>query len=303
MYKRGTHMIHFTVGRIDKPTSLLGALRHFGVSSTLRRRIKHNGVCTINGNAASTRDFVHTGDVITVVLPEKNAFAPEPIPLRIAYEDEYMLIVDKPAGLLMHPTAGCHTGTLANAVAYHYQQNGLHYAYHPMHRLDKNTSGLCMIAKEPQIQSAFDTKDLGYSRTYLAIAEGYFPSAFATVRAPIARCPDSIIKRQTAAGGQAAWSDFTRLAAAKDWSLLQVTLHTGRTHQIRVHSSYLGHPLAGDDLYGGSRQFMQRQALHAWRIQCIHPMTGQCISVHSQPPADMKQLMAQAGWTAISQKL
>ena len=144
-------MIHFTVGTIDKPTSLLGALRHFGVSSTLRRRIKHNGICTINGASASTRDFVHTGDVVTVSLPEQNKFTPEPIPFGIAYEDEYLLVVDKPAGLLMHPTSGAHTGTLANAVAYYYQQNGLHCAYHPMHRLDKNTSGLCMIAKEPQI--------------------------------------------------------------------------------------------------------------------------------------------------------
>ncbi len=296
-------MIHFTVGRIDKPTSLLGALRHFGVSSTLRRRIKHHGICTINGTAASTRDFVHMGDLVTVVLPETNPFSPEPIPFRIAYEDEYILVVDKPAGLLMHPTSGAHTGTLANAVAYYYQQQGLHCAYHPMHRLDKNTSGLCMIAKEPQIQSAFDKQDLGYSRTYLAIAEGYFPCAFATVRTPIARCPDSIIKRQTAPDGQAAWSDFTRLAANADWSLLQVTLHTGRTHQIRVHSSYLGHPLAGDDLYGGSRKVMQRQALHAYRLRFIHPMTGQCISVHSQLPEDMNHLITQAGWKDISQRL
>lgn len=296
-------MIHFTVGRIDKPTSLLGALRHFGVSSTLRRRIKHHGICTINGNAASTRDFVHMGDVVTVSLPETNPFLPEPIPLRIIYEDEYLLVIDKPAGLLMHPTSGAHTGTLANAVAYYYQQQGLHCAYHPMHRLDKNTSGLCMIAKEPQIQSAFDKQDLGYSRTYLAIAEGYFPCAFAAVHTPIARCPDSIIKRQTAPDGQAAWSDFTRLAANTDWSLLQVTLHTGRTHQIRVHSSYLGHPLAGDDLYGGSRDVIQRQALHAYRLRFIHPMTGQCISVHSQLPDDMNHLIVQAGWKDIFQRL
>lgn len=296
-------MIHFTVGRIDKPTSLLGALRHFGVSSTLRRRIKHHGICTINGSAASTRDFVHMGDVVTVELPETNPFQPEPIPLRIAYEDEYLLVIDKPAGLLMHPTSGAHTGTLANAVAYYYQQQGLHCAYHPMHRLDKNTSGLCMIAKEPQIQSAFDKRDLGYSRTYLAIAEGYFPCGFATVRTPIARCPNSIIKRQTAPDGQAAWSDFTRLAASAYWSLLQVTLHTGRTHQIRVHSSYLGHPLAGDDLYGGSRKAIQRQALHAYQLRFIHPMTGQCISVHSQLPEDMNRLILQAGWKDISQRL
>lgn len=296
-------MIHFTVGALDKTTSLLGALRHFGVSSTLRRRIKHNGICTINGRPADTRDFVHTGDEITVTLPEENPFAPQPIAFDIAYEDDYLLVVDKPAGLLMHPTSGAHDGTLANAVAYYYQQQGLHLAYHPMHRLDRNTSGLCMIAKEPQIQSAFDKGKLGYHRTYIAIAEGYFPSPVATIRSPISRCRDSIIKRCVAHGGQSARSDITRLAANSTHSLLQITLHTGRTHQIRVHCAYLGHPLAGDDLYGGSRRFISRQALHAQTMEFTHPMTGQCITVNSRLPADMQALVTQAGWNYISQTL
>lgn len=111
-----------------------------------------------------------------------------------------------------------------------------------MHRLDKNTSGLCMVAKEPQIQYAFDKQDLGYKRLYLAICEGRYPSRVTTVHAPIGRCPDSIITRCVRLDGKPAWSDFTCLAAGKDYSLLQVVLHTGRTHQIRVHSSYLGYP-------------------------------------------------------------
>lgn len=151
-------MIHFTVGPLSRPTSLLGALRHFGVSSTLRRRIKRNGVCTVNGQIASTTQFVYEGDVVRVDLPQVNSFSPEPIPLSIAYEDDYLLVVDKPAGLLMHPTAAVRQGTLANAVAYYYEQSRQHCSYHPMHRLDKNTSGLCMIAKEPQVQSQFDKK-------------------------------------------------------------------------------------------------------------------------------------------------
>jgi 23S rRNA pseudouridine1911/1915/1917 synthase len=161
-------MIHFTVGTIIRPTSLGGALKHFGVSSTLRRRIKHNGICTINGQAASTRDFVHEGDEICVTLPEKNPFPPQDIPIGIVYEDDYLMVIDKPAGLLMHPTSAVRDGTLANAVAYHYEQTGQHCSYHPMHRLDKNTSGLCMVAKEPQIQYAFDKQDLGYKRFVLS---------------------------------------------------------------------------------------------------------------------------------------
>ena len=188
-------MIHFTVGTIIRPTSLGGALKHFGVSSTLRRRIKHNGICTINGQAASTRDFVHEGDEICVTLPEKNPFPPQDIPIGIVYEDDYLMVIDKPAGLLMHPTSAVRDGTLANAVAYHYEQTGQHCSYHPMHRLDKNTSGLCMVAKEPQIQYAFDKQDLGYKRLYLAICEGRYPSRVTTVHAPIGRCPDGGSRR------------------------------------------------------------------------------------------------------------
>ena len=152
-------MIHFTVGTIIRPTSLGGALKHFGVSSTLRRRIKHNGICTINGQAASTRDFVHEGDEICVTLPEKNPFPPQDIPIGIVYEDDYLMVIDKPAGIFNASDVGrFETGRLANAVAYHYAATGQHCSYHPMHRLDKNTSGLCMVAKEPQIQYAFRQK-------------------------------------------------------------------------------------------------------------------------------------------------
>ena len=168
-----------------------------------------------------------------------------------------------------------------------------------MHRLDKNTSGLCMVAKEPQIQYAFDKQDLGYKRLYLAICEGRYPSRVTTVHAPIGRCPDSIITRCVRLDGKPAWSDFTCLAAGKDYSLLQVVLHTGRTHQIRVHSSYLGYPLAGDDLYGGSRRFIGRQALHAYCLQFTHPMSHRFITVNSRLPEDMDALVRRAGWNYI----
>lgn len=292
-------MIHFTVGPLTHKTSLLGALKHFGVSATLRRRIKHNGQCTINGQAASTRDFVKEGDAICVILPETNPIPPEAIPLTIAYEDDYLLVVDKPAGLLMHPTAACRKGTLANAVSYYYAQTHQQHAYHPMHRLDKNTSGLCLIAKEPQIQSAFDRGDLGYQRLYAALVEGAFPAPCLTVRAPIARTPGSIITRRVDRSGKPARSDFTCIAASTDYSLVHVVLFSGRTHQIRVHASYLGYPLVGDDLYGGSRKLLSRQALHAYAVHFIHPMTHQLITVNSQLPEDMASLVHRAGWNYI----
>lgn len=202
-------MIHFTVGPLHRPTTVAGAMKHFGVSSTLRRRIKHSGSCTINGQPASTRDFVREGDVVSIVIPVKNEFAPEDIPIGIVYEDDYLMVIDKPAGILMHPTSAVRDGTLANAVAYHYEKTGQHCSYHPMHRLDKNTSGLCMVAKEPQIQYAFDKKDLSYKRLYLAICQGRYPARVTTVHAPIGRCPDSIITRCVRPDGKQAHSDFT----------------------------------------------------------------------------------------------
>lgn len=293
-------MIHFTVGPLTKITSLGGALKHFGVSATLRRRIKHNGICTINGQAATTKDFVHEGDTVCVRLPETaQDIAPEPVPFTVVYEDEYLLVVDKPAGILMHQTSSERNGTLANGLMYYYERTGQKLSYHPMHRLDRNTSGLCMIAKEPQIQYAFDKEKLSYRRLYLALVEGRFPGDQATVRVPIGRDPHSIILRRVTPAGKSAHSDFTCLARDDAYSLVVVQLHTGRTHQIRVHSAYLGHPLVGDDLYGGSRQYLSHQALHAYCMQFVHPVTKKLISVNSPLPKDMDALVQARGWNYI----
>ncbi|ERT62030.1 RluA family pseudouridine synthase [Megasphaera vaginalis (ex Srinivasan et al. 2021)] len=292
-------MLQFTVGPLERPTSLAGALRHFGISATLRRRLKHNGSCAVNGAPALLKDLVREGDRITVNLSINQHISPCPIPLDIAYEDAYLLVVNKPAGLLMHPTAAVRQNTLANAVAFHYHESGQQSSYHPMHRLDKNTSGLCLIAKAPHIQYAFDRKKSFYHRTYLAISEGRFPAKTAHISCPIGRCSDSIIKRRTCDNGKEAVSDFTRLAAADNCSLLSITLHTGRTHQIRVHSAYLGCPLAGDDLYGGHRTLLTRQALHAGKIEFIHPVTGNRLTVNSPLPTDIKHIIDKFGWNDI----
>ena len=164
-------MIQFTVGTLPCMTTLGGALKHFGVSATLRRRIKHSGTCTCNGQVIGLQNFVHTGDTICISLPVRQAFAPEPLAFTRVYEDRHLLVINKPAGLLMHPTAGQRSGTLANAVSYYYITSNQHCAYHPVHRLDKNTSGLCMIAKNPYVQSLFDhAPNRYYKRLYLALS-------------------------------------------------------------------------------------------------------------------------------------
>lgn len=293
-------MIQFTVGTLPCMTTLGGALKHFGVSATLRRRIKHSGTCTCNGQVIGLQNFVHTGDTICISLPVRQAFAPEPLAFTRVYEDRHLLVINKPAGLLMHPTAGQRSGTLANAVSYYYITSNQHCAYHPVHRLDKNTSGLCMIAKNPYVQSLFDhAPNRYYKRLYLALSTGYFPTPTATIHSPVGRAENSIIKRCVCLDGQKAHTDFVRLAAADTYSLLQVSLHTGRTHQIRVHCSYLGFPLLGDDLYGGTHELLSRQALHAYAMLFIHPITHKEIRLFALPPADMQALITEAGWDSL----
>lgn len=289
-------MLRFTVGPLQKPTSFAGALKHFGISATSRRKIKNNGICLRNGVPASMKDLVHQGDSLEVILQPKDTIEAEDIPLSVAYEDDYLIVVNKPPGMLMHQTSSERFGTLANAVMYYYKVHGCDHDYHPVHRLDRNTSGLCLIAKESYVQYLFDKNRLFYARTYTALAQGRFPAMLATVHTPIGRDPDSIIKRNTREDGKEAHSDFTRLAVCDDFSLIRITLHTGRTHQIRVHSAYLGHPLIGDDLYGGSRRFLNRQALHAGSVRFIHPVTGHMTHVNVPLPTDMQTLVATACW-------
>ena len=295
-------MIKIIVGPIENLTSLLAVLRHNGVSATMRRAIKHNGICYINGSEASWKDFVHEGDEIIVKLPKKNDFEPQEIPIEIPYEDEYLLVVDKPAGLLMHPTSGAYDGTLANAVANYYWKTNQDCAFHPIHRLDRNTSGLVLLAKQPQIQYAFARKHLPYSKVYFALVTGTFPYKKISVEKSIARCPDSIIMRQISENGQSARTDYELKAAGSDFSLVACYLHTGRTHQIRVHSSYLGFPLLGDDIYGGTRELITRQALHAGFISFIHPVLDKRIIVTSPMPADIGELITRENWEDLFAK-
>ena len=141
-------MLRFTVGPLQKPTSFAGALKHFGISATSRRKIKNNGICLRNGVPASMKDLVHQGDSLEVILQPKDTIEAEDIPLSVAYEDDYLIVVNKPPGMLMHQTSSERFGTLANAVMYYYKVHGYDHDYHPVQRLDRNTSGLCLIAKE-----------------------------------------------------------------------------------------------------------------------------------------------------------
>ena len=266
--------------------------RHIGFSLTIWRKIKLSGELLVNNEPIPSNHIVNPGDMITVNWREECSILPTDIPLTICYEDDYLLIVDKPAGMLVHPTTSEHTNTLANAIMYYYMTKELPCNFHPVHRLDRNTSGLVLIAKLPHIQHLLARNDIKHiHRQYLALATGIITPTEGRIHAPIARHPDSIIERMVSPEGQDATTCYKVLKSLNNASLVQLTLLTGRTHQIRVHLSHIGHPLLGDDLYGGSKELLDRQALHAAKLHFTHPISGEVIEVSSPLPIDLLNLI------------
>ena len=213
----------------------------------------------------------------------------EKLPLSIVYEDDYVMVVEKPAGMSTIPSREHPTGSLANAIISHYEQIGHLATVHIVTRLDRDTSGLVLIAKHRHIHHLLSlSKSIKtVERKYKALIAGTLIPPIGTVEKPIGRMHSSIIKREVREDGQYACTDYKTLQSFETFSLIELKLHTGRTHQIRVHMAYLGHPLLGDDLYGGSRRLMERQALHCYSLRFIHPIHGKELSFTCSLPEDM----------------
>lgn len=271
--------------------SLADCLRRLGVSLSLRRKIKHHGIIKIDGAVCFWHTKVNPKSVIQLEWTVTSQIIPECIPLTIVYEDDWLLIIDKPAGMLVHPTTTQPGGTLANAVVYYYRQSGYSHAFHPVQRLDRNTSGLLTIAKVSSIQHLLNKQRM--HRRYLAIVQGTPDVTVGCIHVPIARHPNSIILRIASTSGQEAVTHYRVLQSFPSASLLQLELETGRTHQIRLHLSHIGHPLLGDDLYGGKIDLITRQALHSAFLELQHPITGAVISCSAALPQDLKSLLTQ----------
>ena len=293
------------------------------ISQRMRRRLRNEGIITVNDEPATWNTLVHGGDHLVMKLTPEQEFSLSPMDLDILYEDEHILIINKAAGVLMHPTSTVRDHTLANGVLYYYQETHQHYDFHPVHRLDKDTSGIVIIAKTSVVQHAFDKKHTHFYKTYDAIVEGKLPAVPLTINWPIGRKPGSIIERCCTNEGKPARTDITVIShnsinssntivygspisdsntiigsnnmadenCETHFTHVQCLLHTGRTHQIRVHVSQLGYPLAGDDLYGGHLDYIQRQALHAARVSFHHPMTNEWLELSADMPQDMKDLI------------
>ena len=271
-------------------------LRKSGLSLTLRRRIKHNGVITRNGAHINWNEPVFNQDQITVSWPLENKLEPIPMNLAIAYEDSALLVIDKPSGIMVHPTARQDGMTIANGVLHYYRESGQSCDFHPVHRLDRQTSGLLLVAKNAYIHHLLSGQGIKHvQRSYQAIVTGQPHPLSGTIDAPIGRKPGSIIERMISPNGQEAVTDYQLISGSSAASLMQITLRTGRTHQIRVHFSHIGHPLLGDDLYGGCTDLMKRQALHAGQLAFNHPITNEPLIIHSPLPADMLSVLTALG--------
>lgn len=249
------------------------------VSVSINTKISENDVLEI---------FEHFEEDSSNILPNKN------ISLNILFEDDFLLIVDKPAGIPVHPSILHYEDSLSNGVKYYFEKIGLKKKIRPVNRLDKDTSGIVIFAKNEYIQECLVKQmKLGtFNKTYIAVLEGVLKQDFGTINVPIARKNDSIIERETSDDGEFAVSHFKVLQRLDNMTIVQYTLETGRTHQLRVHSKYLGHPIIGDSLYGNKSELISRQALHATKIEFIHPITKKDIVINSLCPSDIKSLIS-----------
>jgi len=286
-------MFSFTIPPSSQPRLVSEVLRQLNISLTLRRKLKKTeGAIFLNGHPISWETLIYSGDTLTVIWPSYCKIQPHPMPLNVCYEDDAFLVVDKPAGLLVHPTSGTNESTLANAVVHYLQDKALPSGFHPVHRLDRNTSGLLLIAKNPYCQHLLSVSSAKpILRDYLAVITGVPSPLSGIIDAPIGRLPGSIIERTVRTDGQTAITYYETIESFSSASLVKLSLKTGRTHQLRVHLSHIGHPILGDDLYGGSKDLINRQALHAASLQFTHPLTGEALKIVSPLPLDINSLL------------
>ena len=281
--------LRITAARSGRLSSfLLGELK---MSTGLMNKLKWGDGIRVNGQPQRTNFAVAPGDVITVRLDEEEPEYPaEDGPLTVLYEDPWLLVVDKPAGMLIHPSRSKNEGTLANFVAGYYQKTGQKSAFHPMTRLDRDTFGIVLLAKNAHIHSLLQTLDV--QKTYHALVRGGPAEDAGTIDAPIARRPLPSLLREVRPDGKPSVTEYRVLERGPGWTKLALRPVTGRTHQLRLHCAHRGFPILGDPQYGTaeSQAFsaslgMTHQQLCAKRLELAHPITGQPLCLESRMDA------------------
>lgn len=268
------------------------------LSGTVIKRIKwlDDGIL-VDGQRVNTRFIPQVGQVLSVRLSDpvrRSGVVPAPGDVDIMYEDEDVVVVNKAAGVSVHPGPGHYDDTLGNFLVQHFIQTGQQADFHPVHRLDRGTSGLLVCAKhayaQERLKLQLHTPD--FVRTYLAVCEGVPEPALGVVDAPIGPVDGSLMAQQVRPDGKLAKTHYEVLRSINGCSLVRLVLETGRTHQIRVHMAHIGHPLVGDFLYGKEcPERIRRTALHAYRLIFCHPITGERMFFEKNMPRDMTFLV------------
>ena len=273
--------ITYTIEENNKTIKQILKERLF-ISDRLLTFLKKNSLILYNNDKITNLNILaRLNSTVTVDLnfeEDNNNIVPIKMDLKIIYEDEALLIIDKPAGIPVHPSILHYTNSLSNGVKYYFDSINLKKKIRPVNRLDRNTSGIVIFAKNQYIQECLihqmQTKE--FKKTYLAVVEGHLKKLNGTIDAPITRKENSIIERCVAENGEKSITHYKVLKQnfEKNYDIVECLLETGRTHQIRVHLSYIGHPLIGDTLYGNNSKYISRQALHAYKVEFIHPITN-----------------------------
>ncbi len=291
---------------LEKPRLDSFAAKVFEISRARAQELIADGLISVNGKKSEKKFLLSTGDEISIELPPERELeaVPQNIPIDIIYEDEHLLVVDKPRGMVVHPAAGNPDGTLVNALLYHCKGrlSSINGVIRPgiVHRIDKDTSGLLIVAKTDEAHQGLAEQIAlhSFERKYEAIVGGHLKEPSGTVCAPIGRHKTDRKKMAvTEHNSKEATTHWRVVSESREYTHLELTLETGRTHQIRVHMAYIGHPVAGDPVYGNVRYRlgMEGQCLFAKYISFIHPISGQKMTFEAARPAYFSDALRRAG--------
>ena len=285
--------IEYLITSKDTGKTILEFLKTQGYSRHILSTMKNTGnAISLNGCHGFGRSILKEGDRLNILIPEdsrdEQAILPTRMELSVLYEDEDIMVINKPSNMPVHPSAGNYTNTLANGTAWYFAQKGQNFVFRCINRLDRDTTGALILAKNPLSAAILSAqmKARQIKRTYLALVEG-IPDKSGTINAPIARMDGSVITREVNfQTGEPAVTHYECLATGPLYSLLELHLETGRTHQIRVHLNYIGHPLPGDYLYNPDYRKIQHQPLHSYQLEFTHPITKKPMLFTAPVPDD-----------------
>ncbi len=275
-------------------------ISHFQISNRLLSRLKNEQRIFLNREKVYVTAQIHLNDIIEVDIDfeeESENILPKEMDLNIIFEDEYLLMINKPYNLPVHPSILHYEDSLSNGIAYYFKGKNIKRKIRPVNRLDKDTSGIVIFAKNEYVQESLirQMKQNDYIKKYIAILEGHLENNTGTINAPIARKENSIIEREISINGDYSVTHYNLIKkfeiGNQKLSLVEFTLKTGRTHQIRVHSKHIGHPILGDSLYGNTSNLISRQALHAYKVSFIHPISHNNLTLEIDLSEDMKEIL------------